>query len=68
MDWRRRGGEGNSKKIILGSQNFGSQKLGKSHDFVIFGEEEVIVLSGFFRWNFFCRNPKVANFETFGYF
>ena len=59
---------GRSEKIILRTQNFGSQKSGNIACFAIFGEEEAIVLSDFFRWYFFYRKQKVAIFETFEFF
>ena len=59
---------GNLEKIILRSQNFGFQKLGNNAILRLSGRNEAIVLSEFFRWYFSCRNPKVANFETFAFF
>ena len=56
------------QKIILMSQNFGLRKLGNIAILGLSGPLKAIVLSVFFRWYFFYRNPKVANFETFEFF
>ena len=59
---------GNLEKIILRSQNFGLQKLENNAILRLYGRDEAIVLSDFFRWYFFYLKQKVAVFETFGFF
>ena len=64
--WERKGAR--PQKIILRSQIFGLQKLGNNAILRLCGPKEKIVLSVFFRWNFFYRKQKVAIFETFVFF
>ena len=57
MDLERGRGK-KPEKIILRSQNFGSQKSKNIAILGLYGAKEAIVLSVFFRWHFSSRNDK----------